>query len=339
MRRDGVLVCAVALLLAAALAMPGVAAADFGREIQPGDAWQSAPPPPPPALEQRRPVPARPAAARPPARVEARPAGGGGAVRHTVGPGETAYRIARRYGVTVDALGRANGLTDPSRIRAGQILSIPAPHTTAAPSVPRPQPAQPPRAIVLLAEPHEEGAPVAVIDGRAPLSLGRREGHWVRATTESGQAGWLRVEDTQRPVRHLPAAGHSQGGPRRDELPEAVLAEARRLIGVPYVWGGAGSTGVDCSGFVQVVFARAVPDLPRTSFELYRQGAHVRTEDLRPGDLVFFTTYASGPSHVGIYLGDGLFIHGSSGARRVLVTPLRDSYYATRYIGARRLLP
>lgn len=342
MRWSLVLLGAGLLSLAAALPAPGRAAADGFREIQPGDIWQSAPPPPPaspPAVAApgrkraaARPLPARPSVHQAATQAAVRTPVGAPALRHTVARGETAYGIARRFGLTIDALSRANGLADPSRIRVGQVLSIPLPGTAA------PQPWSP-HPVVLLAEPREEGAPAAVVDGGALLILGRREGAWVRATTQSGQEGWLRIGEIQRPDPHPPVTGYPQDRSKRDGPLEAVITEARRYIGVPYVWGGTNPEGVDCSGFVLVVFSRVAPDLPRTSFDLYRHGAHVRTGDLRAGDLVFFTTYTAGPSHVGIYLGDGQFIHGSSGARRVVVTPLRDSYYATRYVGARRLLP
>jgi len=117
------------------------------------------------------------------------------------------------------------------------------------------------------------------------------------------------------------------------------VREAMRYLGTPYVWGGESSRGVDCSGFVYVVFSGRMPQLARLrSFDYFEMGVSVDRADLQAGDLVFFTTYAPGPSHVGIYAGDGRFLHASSGARRVLATPLDDRYYAARYVGGRRLL-
>jgi cell wall-associated NlpC family hydrolase len=69
---------------------------------------------------------------------------------------------------------------------------------------------------------------------------------------------------------------------------------------------------------------------------MYDAGVPVPRDELQPGDIVFFQTLRPGPSHAGIYLGDGRFIHAASGARRVLVTPLDDDYYAPRFLGARR---
>jgi cell wall-associated NlpC family hydrolase len=95
---------------------------------------------------------------------------------------------------------------------------------------------------------------------------------------------------------------------------------------------------LDCSGFVQKTFAFLNLDLPRSAREQFREGAKVAKEDLSPGDLVFFRTYAKYPSHVGIYLGDNRFVHASSREKKVTVDSLDTPYYVKRYIGAKRLL-
>jgi len=109
-----------------------------------------------------------------------------------------------------------------------------------------------------------------------------------------------------------------------------------RFLGVPYSWGGTSYGGVDCSGFVWAVFAKNGIDLPRMADGQFEAGRHVRVADLRPGDLVFFQTYAPGASHVGIYLGGGRFVHASS-SDGVRIDQLAEDYYAERFIGARRL--
>lgn len=121
--------------------------------------------------------------------------------------------------------------------------------------------------------------------------------------------------------------------------PADVRAVAARYLGVPYRLGGTDpATGLDCSGFTSVVFAALGVRLPRTSAEQYATGDPVDTSDLQPGDLVFFDTTGEGVSHVGIYLGDGSFVHAATFPPRVTTSRLDEVYYATRYLGARRVL-
>lgn len=110
-----------------------------------------------------------------------------------------------------------------------------------------------------------------------------------------------------------------------------LAREALRFLGTPFVWGGATPAGFDCSGFVQHVFADVGIALPRTADYQYAAVRHLRYP-VRPGDLVFFQTYAPGASHVGIYLGNGQFIH--SARPFVHISRLSDPYYAARYLGA-----
>jgi cell wall-associated NlpC family hydrolase len=118
-----------------------------------------------------------------------------------------------------------------------------------------------------------------------------------------------------------------------------VTGLARNLLGSRVVWGGASpSQGFDCSGLVQYVFRQAGVDLPRTADIQFLVGAAVPRTALRPGDLVYFTTYAPGASHVGIYIGLDKFIHTSFSQGVVAVGDMNDDYFARRYYGAKRVL-
>lgn len=116
-----------------------------------------------------------------------------------------------------------------------------------------------------------------------------------------------------------------------------IVQTAMEYIGVPYVFGGTSPSGFDCSGFVRYVFAHAGIYLPRMADEQYEVGTPVAMSNLRTGDLVFFSTYDYGASHVGIYLSNGNFINASS-SRGVAIDSLYSEYWGSCYIGARRVM-
>ena len=117
----------------------------------------------------------------------------------------------------------------------------------------------------------------------------------------------------------------------------AVVKTAKRLIGVPYVFGGTTPSGFDCSGFLQYVFKENGILIPRLADEQYKLGKAVNTKELSAGDLVFFTTYEAGASHCGIYLGEGQFLHTSS-SRGVRIDYLDNTYWAPRFYGAKKIV-
>lgn len=132
------------------------------------------------------------------------------------------------------------------------------------------------------------------------------------------------------------------------ELPPSralAFSNVRRMIsaamsyqGVPYVFGGNTPGGFDCSGYTKYVFAQIGINLPRMADDQYYAiGSKISKENLQPGDLVYFTTYTSGISHVGIYLGGGQFISSTSSAG-VAIRSMNDSYWGPRYMCANRVI-
>jgi cell wall-associated NlpC family hydrolase len=117
----------------------------------------------------------------------------------------------------------------------------------------------------------------------------------------------------------------------------AVVATALEFQGIPYRNGGSDPSGFDCSGFVQYVFARHGTLLPREVSDQYRVGRKVDLDDVKAGDLLFFETITRGASHVGMALGDGRFVHAPSSRGVVRVEPYTASYWARRFVGARRV--
>lgn len=116
-----------------------------------------------------------------------------------------------------------------------------------------------------------------------------------------------------------------------------IVKTAAKYKGVPYKFGGTTPKGFDCSAYVQYVFGRHDAKLPRTADAQVLDGIFVLKSKLKPGDLVFFSTYASGASHVGIYAGSGKFWSAST-SRGVVLDSLDTGYWKEHYYGARRVL-
>lgn len=117
-----------------------------------------------------------------------------------------------------------------------------------------------------------------------------------------------------------------------------LIINALKMIDIPYKFGGTSLIGIDCSALVQKIFSIVNIQLPRTAKEQFTSGIPVEKEDIDTGDVLFFKTVASLPSHVGIYLGNKLFIHASPMVGRVMIESLDSPYYAKRFIGAKRIL-
>jgi cell wall-associated NlpC family hydrolase len=131
---------------------------------------------------------------------------------------------------------------------------------------------------------------------------------------------------------------------KRAELGEAYLRDelvrtAQSFLGVPYLWGGASAdTGFDCSGLTMTIYQLNGFDIPRTSGEQFATGAPVGRSSLEKGDLIFFAKQGNKVSHVGIYAGDGQFIHAPGKGNRIRKDSLSRDYYRRIYLGARSYL-
>jgi len=143
------------------------------------------------------------------------------------------------------------------------------------------------------------------------------------AETPGGEEGPLAVEDSL------------STSVTESSLADSIIADAISYLGAPYVYGSTGPDSFDCSGLSYRVFADNGIALPRTVSALETIGEHVDRADLVPGDLIIFHN----PSHVGLYIGEGEFIHCSSYLDRgVVITELSQSNYDRRYYSARRVL-
>jgi cell wall-associated NlpC family hydrolase len=135
-----------------------------------------------------------------------------------------------------------------------------------------------------------------------------------------------------------PIGNYASASPTDDAVGDMLL-QAISLMGVAYRFGGSNpNTGLDCSGFIQYVFKKSLKvNLPRTAAGMAHVGRSVARSELMPGDLVFFNTRGFAYSHVGIYLGNGKFIHAPRTGKTIEVAQLNQSYWVAHYEGARRV--
>ncbi len=129
----------------------------------------------------------------------------------------------------------------------------------------------------------------------------------------------------------------STGSGPRSSIDNKLLDEIDSWIGTPYMYGGNSRSGVDCSAFTQSVYRAVNIELPRTASQQAEASESVNPSELKFGDLLFFNTSGSGISHVGIFIGNGFFVHASS-SRGVVRESLSKEYYANRIVSAGRYL-
>jgi len=262
--------------------------------------------------------------------------------RYEVKAGDTLWVLAARFGMRVEDLAALNGIETESTLSIGQVLKVKAPRARAA------APATPAYRVERYQV--RSGDTLWVLARRFGMTVGELaalNGIGVTSTLRIGRT--LKVKAPR--VRPAPASApiSSAATPpqassvtarvlpyRGTQWAGSLIGLSRRFIGTRYRWGATGPTAFDCSGFLQYVFKRMGVSLPRTTHAMYAAGRPVPPDQLKPGDMVFFTTYRRGPSHAGIYIGNGQFIHSSSGYGSVTITPLSKEYYAKRYLGARR---
>ena len=247
---------------------------------------------------------------------------------HRVKKGDTLSSLSRKYSVPVHAIQEMNNLTS-TKIIAGHTLTVT----------------------------QTQQKTYTVRKGDSLWKIARRFHRHVDELSEINELetdmlkpGQILMLSAREEPGHLnsPGAGDLQKKIEDkieavSESPEYTLKEkliifAKTFLDIPYKFGGSSFLGIDCSAFVKEVFGLIGIDLPRSAREQFSLGDSVEREKLSAGDLVFFRTYASFPSHVGIYLGNNEFIHTSSKLRKVTIDNLATPYYLKRFIGAKRLI-
>ncbi len=242
---------------------------------------------------------------------------------YKVRKGDNLSRIAKRFHVKAEKIIEANGL-ESDRLMPGARLTIPSPR---------------PRSRGKGAPPDESPQGTRSLAAEKDESLSSTSGSYGMSVAPESRLARELKELTDSPVvkelKELSepvAGGNGVGG-----IKEKLIRIAKKMLDIPYRFGGSSFLGIDCSGYVQKVFSLLDIMLPRTAREQFRLGKRVGKDELSIGDLVFFRTYAKFPSHVGIYLGDNRFIHASSTERKVTIDSLDAPYFIKRFVGARRL--
>jgi len=237
---------------------------------------------------------------------------------YTVKNGDNLYQIARANRTSVGALMSANGLQS-NRLQVGQRLTLSG--GRAKPKLPPQMPAwykSPPSGQVAAKRADEDMDPTAdapaAAEGAAPAQT-----ESPASTAANTQTPGISGDDIQ---------------PLRIQLASTGLG----FLGVPYRRSGnSEESGFDCSGFVKSLYEKFKISLPRSSREQFKVGEKIDKDNLEVGDLVFFTSGGKVPSHVGVYIGDNQILHAARRAKQVIISSLSGSWYAKRFLGARRL--
>lgn len=175
---------------------------------------------------------------------------------------------------------------------------------------------------------------IATLHTGAKLEVSGITGEWYQVKYD-GQTGYVYKSYLLLGEQSSSDSGSSSSG----SIGEQIVAEGKKYLGVPYVYGGTSPSGFDCSGFVYYVYKQLGYSVYRTAGAQYRNGTAVDRSELQPGDIIiFYNSAITSIGHSGIYVGDGQFIHASSGSGQVIISDLSQSYYDVRFYGARRVV-
>ncbi len=185
----------------------------------------------------------------------------------------------------------------------------------------------------LRSEPSTEGMILGHYDTGAQFSVLGVSGQWIQVKSDTGLEGYIHSD-------YLLCAGEAHAAAAAADCSgEDVVESAKAFLGTAYVWGGMSPSGFDCSGFVNYIYQLYGRSMYRVAQDIYsNNGTSVSKDELQQGDLVFFGYSGSNITHVGMYIGEGQFIHASSAKGKVVITDLSTNYYTRMYVGAKRIL-
>jgi hypothetical protein len=181
---------------------------------------------------------------------------------------------------------------------------------------------------VLYLEPFGEPRKSITVTVDTRLELMSEQTHRCKVRLPDLSYGWIRREDVS-----IRSADFNYPATNRQRTAET----GKRFLGIPYLWGGTTPLGFDCSGFVQLVYKMNGVSIPRDAGMQYMVGGPLDYTEISVADLVFFSNESSGVTHVGIYIGNGEFLHSSGRAGGVTINRLNEPFFRSIFVGARRL--
>ena len=246
-------------------------------------------------------------------------------VNHTIKKGDTLSGISKKYKVSVQEIRGLNNLKKTAKLKPGQKLTVKK-------TGPKTYTVKKGDNIFRIAKKFnldvDELKDINLLDSD-DLKKGQKLLVEPEPETEIAQAANL-VEEIKKLSESEELANMS--------MSDRLMLFAKKFLNIPYKFGGSSIMGIDCSAYVQKVYGFIGINLPRSARLQFYEGEVVDRDSLSIGDLVFFRTYASFPSHVGIYMGNDLFIHASSKDKKVSIGSMNAPYYFKRFIGGKRLI-
>ncbi len=188
------------------------------------------------------------------------------------------------------------------------------------------------RSVCLRAGPSLQAGILMLLNEGFLVEVMEKKDSWFRITFGNGKGGWIYQDYITTETNAIQ---------NRIELinqARKLAGFAKMYLGFPYAYGGKGPSGFDCSGYTMYIYEKFGYKLPHSASSQMNFGQEIRRSELALGDLIFFKTMRSASiNHVGIYLGDGVFIHAASGSGRIKIDSVFSRYYNSRYWGARRI--
>jgi cell wall-associated NlpC family hydrolase len=238
-------------------------------------------------------------------------------LKHTIKKGESLYTIAHKNHTSINALCKVNGISKDKVLKVGQVIKIPSGKHTK---------------VVKHTVKKKSGHSAKKQERRLAKTLVR---------LNSKTVAKVHIKKAKRFTLSDIVFDKNTFDGKLSSKTKRIIELAKQKLGKRYVWGAQGQKNTfDCSGLTSYVCKKNGICLPRRAIQQSKYGKPIKRNELQPGDLVFFDTsknHKGYVNHVGIYIGNGKFIHASSAKKKVVITSLKKPFYSQRFKGARRV--